>query len=100
MRILLLRRPHEGAPETFDAGRLPRHADPHRLRSERAIHVRQRVPAGRGSWYYNYDVESELVLDRLRLLDDQKKMEVEWFDDKLSPVHENLAARPRSPKFG
>ena len=29
---------------------------------------------------YNYDIESELVLDRLRLLDDQKKMEVEWFD--------------------
>ncbi len=41
---------------------------------------------------YNYDIESELVLGRLRLLDDQKKMEVEWFDDKLIPVHKSRGA--------
>ena len=35
---------------------------------------------------YNYAVEAELVLDRLRALDDKKKMQVEWFDDKLNLI--------------
>ena len=35
---------------------------------------------------YNYAVEAELVLDRLKVLDDRKKMQVEWFDDKLNLI--------------
>jgi len=35
---------------------------------------------------YNYAVEAELVLDRLRALDDKKKTEVDYFDDKLNLI--------------